>query len=101
MRPDTGHEALGPELFPQDAEHLFLHIHGDHGTGVADSSGKFAGEETGTAAEVKDADAGFHVPLCDEIGPVEKPPEAGVEVIGFLSGEDLVVRTPGFSGTGG
>jgi hypothetical protein len=101
VRPDTGHEPLRPKLFPQDAEHLPLEVYRDHGTGITNPPGKLAGEETRSAANVKDAVAGLNVPLCEAVGPVQEPPEAGVEMPGMLGRENLVVTGAGDSRGGG
>jgi hypothetical protein len=102
VRPDTRYETLLLHLFPQDAEHLFLYVHSDYVTSIANSFGKLAGEKTRPAAKIKDTVTGFYVPLCKAIRPVKEPPEAGVEVPGSGGRKNLVVvRGRGFQGTCG
>ena len=91
MRPDTSHEPLTLHLLPKDAEHILLQVHRDHRTLVPNLPCELAGEKTRPATEIKDAAAGFNVPLCKAIRPVQKPSEPGIKDPGPGGREDLVV----------
>jgi hypothetical protein len=92
--PDTWQETLRPESLPQMLKHLLLYINGNHRTGVPSHLRELAGEEPRSAAEVEDAVAGLHVPLCEPVRAIDEPAQPGIEVPGAGCGEHLVV--PGF-----
>ncbi len=89
--PDSWQQTFRLHLPPQYIEHLLLQVDGEDLPVLPDTLCKLAGEEARPAAEIKDTVPGLHVPLCKAVGPVEKPPKAGIQVPGSGSREDFVL----------
>jgi hypothetical protein len=97
VRFDPRQQTLRPHFLLQDAEHLFLQVHGKHHTGIANSLCEFPGKEARPAAEIEDPVAGFHVPFRKLLRAVDEPSQPGIQMCGPFCGKNAVT---GISGMG-
>ena len=86
-----GSKPSGPNFSRQNAEHLLLHVHGDHHTGIADPLCEFPGKEARPAAEIEDPVARFHVPFREPIRAVDEPSQPGIQMCGPFCGKNAVM----------